>query len=129
MAFRNNLYKVRRAGALMVAVLMVFAATWGLIFPQQTAHAASAVTVNGATQFQTIDGFGASEAFGQASSLESSSAASQVLNLLFSTSSGAGLSIVRNLLPSDSNNTIEPNAPSSPSATPTYRWDGSSEGQ
>ena len=129
MAFWNNLYKARRAGALMVAVLMVFAATWGLVFPQQTAHAASAVTVNGSTQFQTIDGFGASEAFGQASSLESSGASSQVLNLLFNTSSGAGLSIVRNLLPSDGNNTIEPNAPSSPSAAPTYRWDNSSEGQ
>src|SRR5579875_1460115 len=129
MALRYNLHRTRKAGALLVAVLMVVAATWGLVFPLQTAHAASAVSINGSTQYQTIDGFGASEAFGEASSMESSSAASQMLNLLFSTSSGAGLSIVRNLLPSDSNNTIEPNAPSSPTATPTYRWDGSSEGQ
>jgi glucuronoarabinoxylan endo-1,4-beta-xylanase len=131
MAFWNNLYNARRAIALAVAVLMVFAATWGLVFPLQTAHAASAVTVDGATQFQTIDGFGASEAFGQADNIESASASQQkqILDDLYSTSTGAGLTILRNILPSDSNHTIEPTAPSSPSATPTYTWDGNSWGQ
>ncbi|HEY7415935.1 MAG TPA: cellulose binding domain-containing protein, partial [Ktedonobacteraceae bacterium] len=48
---------------------------------------------------------------------------------LFSTSTGAGFTILRNILPSDSNHTIEPNGPSSPSGTPTYTWDGNSWSQ
>jgi O-glycosyl hydrolase len=99
------------------------------VMPAKKAHAASSVTINGATTYQTIDGFGFSEAFGQASSLESSSAAQQVVNLLFSPTSGAGMTILRNLFPSDSGGTIEPNSPGSSSATPTYRALGSSGGQ
>ncbi len=92
---------------------------------QLPASAASAVTVNGGTTFQTIDGFGMSEAFGQANSIRNltGSAQKQALDLLFSTTSGAGFSILRSLIPSDSNS-IEPNSPGSPSATPTYVWSG-----
>ena len=43
--------------------------------------------------------------------------------LLVSTSGGAGLSILRNLIPSDSSS-IEPTSPGSPSATPKYVWSG-----
>jgi glucuronoarabinoxylan endo-1,4-beta-xylanase len=132
MALRNNLYKARRAGALLVAVLMVLATIWGLVFPQQTAHAASLVTVDGSTQYQTIDGFGFSDAFGPAQTLEqlsSSSEQKQILDLLFSPTTGAGFTILRNLLPSDASHTIEPNAPSSPTAPPTYTWDNDSWGQ
>jgi glucuronoarabinoxylan endo-1,4-beta-xylanase len=100
-------------------------------FSRQSAYAASAVTINGATTYQTIDGFGVSEAFGQANGIKGLAAGpqKQVLDLLFSPTTGAGFTILRNLLPSDSSNTIEPNSPGSPNATPQYRWDGSSEGQ
>ena len=95
------------------------------------AYAASSVTINGATTFQTIDGFGFSEAFGQADNIENATASQQqqILDDLFNTSTGAGFTILRNILPSDSNHTIEPNSPGSPSAAPTYTWDGNSWGQ
>ena len=100
-------------------------------FSRQSAYAASAVTINGGTTYQTIDGFGFSEAFGQANNVESASASvqQQVLNDLFSPSTGAGFTILRNLLPSDSGGTIEPNSPGSPNATPSYRALGDSGGQ
>ncbi len=92
---------------------------------QVPASAASAVQVNGATTYQTIDGFGVSEAFGQANSIRNltGSTRQQALDLLFNTSNGAGFSILRSLIPSDSNS-IEPNAPSGPSGTPNYVWTG-----
>src|SRR5690349_8270990 len=92
---------------------------------QPPASAATAVSVNGATTYQTIDGFGMSEAFGQANSIRSlpSTAQRQALDLLFSPTSGAGFSILRSLIPSDSGS-IEPNAPAGPSSTPTYVWSG-----
>jgi O-glycosyl hydrolase len=98
---------------------------------RQSAYAASAVTINGGTTYQTMDGFGFSEAFGQADGIESlaSGPQQQVLNDLLSPTSGAGLTILRNLLPSDSGDTIEPNNPGSPSATPSYSALGTSEGQ
>ena len=78
-----------------------------------------------------MDGFGFSDAFGPASTLQMAPASQQkqILNLLFNTSSGAGFTILRNLLPSDATNTIEPTSPGSPSATPHYVPLGSSEGQ
>jgi glucuronoarabinoxylan endo-1,4-beta-xylanase len=105
------------------------------------AYAASTVTINGATTFQTIDGFGASDAFKTSSAIEGSTGLSsaqtqQIENDLFSTTSGAGLTIVRNEIGAltngasgDSNSSIEPNAPSGPNATPTYVWDGNDNGQ
>jgi O-glycosyl hydrolase len=42
------------------------------------------------------------------------------MNDLFSTTNGAGINMLRNEIPSESGETIEPTAPSSPSATPTY---------
>ena len=86
------------------------------------AFAASTATVNGSTTFQTITGFGASEGFGEASTVmnASSSVQQQALNLLYGTSGGAGLTILRNEIGADSGTTIEPTAPSSPSATPSY---------
>jgi glucuronoarabinoxylan endo-1,4-beta-xylanase len=122
---------VRRVGILVLLCIMLLSLAGSVYFSRQRAYAASAVTINGGTTYQTIDGFGFSEAFGQASSLENapSSQRQQALNDLFSTSSGAGFTILRNLLPSDSGNTIEPNSPGSPSATPSYRALGDSEGQ
>lgn len=70
-----------------------------------TAAPGSAPTLTGAVDWndlhQEIAGFGASGAFGQAASLEAmpEPQRSQVLDLLYSTSSGAGLSMVRNEVP------------------------------
>src|ERR1017187_409250 len=86
------------------------------------AFAASAATVNGGTTFQAITGFGASEGFGEAATVMNASSVvqTQALNLLYGTSGGAGLTILRNEISADSGDTIEPTAPSSPSATPSY---------
>ena len=86
------------------------------------AAAADTATINGATTFQTISGFGASEAFGQASTVmnASSPVQQQVLNDLYSPTSGAGLTILRNWISADSGTTIEPNNPGGPGAAPTY---------
>src|SRR5579875_2325520 len=121
----------RKVGLLALLSVALLSLAANLYFSQHPAYAASAVTINGATTYQTIDGFGFSEAFGQASNVENapSGQQQQALNDLFSTSSGAGLTILRNLLPSDSGNTIEPNSPGSPNATPNYVPLGSSEGQ
>ncbi len=122
---------VRNAGIFALLSIMLFGLAVSGYLSQQQAYAASAVTINGGTTYQTIDGFGFSEAFGQASTLENapSSQQQQALNDLFSTSTGAGFTILRNLLPSDSGNTIEPNSPGSPTANPSYVPLGSSEGQ
>lgn len=96
---------------------------------QVPADAASAVAVNGASTYQTIDGFGVSEAFGQADSIRNLGGAAQrkALDLLFSTSDGAGFSILRSIIPSDPGNTMEPHAPAGPSSPPTYVWNGNSD--
>jgi O-glycosyl hydrolase len=94
----------------------------GLVAVAGPAAAADTATINGATTFQTITGFGASEAFGQASTVmnASSPVQQQVLNDLYSPTSGAGLTILRNWISADSGSTIEPNSPGSPGAAPTY---------
>jgi O-glycosyl hydrolase len=96
---------------------------------QLPASAASTVSVNGSTTYQTIDGFGMSEAFDQANSIRNlaSTAQRQALDLLFNPNTGAGFSILRSIIPSDAGNTMEPNAPASPSAPPTYVWNGNSD--
>jgi O-glycosyl hydrolase len=87
------------------------------------------IVVNPGTTYQTMDGFGFSEAFGQAQSVQNagSTASKQALDLLFSPTLGAGCTILRNRIPE----TTEPNAPSGgPSGTPNYSgWDGTDQGQ
>ena len=109
----------------VAAAAVVVAATLALATQARPAYAASGVstvTINGATTFQTMTGFGASEAFGQAATVmnASSSVQQQVLADLYSPATGAGLSILRNEISADPGDTIEPAAPSSPSATPSY---------
>jgi len=122
----------RRAAfrALAGAVTLAMSAA-GLAAVAGPAAAADTASINGATTFQTIAGFGASEGFYQASTIMNlpSAAQQQALSLLFSPASGAGLTILRNEIPSDSAGTIEPTAPSSPTATPAYRALGNDEGQ
>ncbi len=123
---------VRKARLPICVVFLLLVSLYGVFAPIYTAHAASSVTVNGATSYQTMDGFGFSDAFGPALTLEDLSSSSEqksILNLLFSPTTGAGFTILRNLLPSDAANTIEPTSPGSPTATPTYAALGSSEGQ
>ena len=86
------------------------------------AYAADTATINGSTTFQTITGFGASEAFGEASTVmnASSSVQQQALADLYSPTTGAGLTILRNEISADSGSTIEPNSPGSPGAAPSY---------
>jgi len=113
-----------RRGALpaaaAVATLVLSAA--GLAALSGPALAADTATINGATTYQTISGFGASEGFGEAATVMNASAAvqQQALSLLYSPSSGAGLTILRNEISADSGSTIEPTSPGSPTATPSY---------
>ncbi len=80
------------------------------------------ITINAAAQYQRIAGFGVSEGFGQAKTLMSAPAPvqKQVLSLLYSPTRGAGLTILRNEISADKAFTIEPRAPSSPNAKPSY---------
>jgi glucuronoarabinoxylan endo-1,4-beta-xylanase len=95
---------------------------------QAPAYAASTVTVNGGTTYQRIDGFGVSEAFGQANAIRTANSTTRqrALDLLFSTTNGAGFSILRSIIPSGSDS-IEPRSPGSPTANPTYVWDGNND--
>ena len=107
---------------LAVAAAVLAAGAITLTAPASPALAASSATVDGAVRYQQIAGFGSSEAFGQASIIEDAPAAAQqqVLNLLYSPTTGAGLTILRNEVGADPGSTIEPTAPASPSAPPSY---------
>lgn len=123
---------VRKTGLLVVATCVLLVLALNTFVPRQAAYAASAVTINGAATYQTMDGFGFSDAFGPAHALQlvsSSTEQKEILDLLFSPTTGAGMTILRNLLPSDASHTIEPTSPGSPTATPAYTWDNSSWGQ
>ncbi len=80
------------------------------------------VTINADKQYQRIAGFGVSEGFGQAKTLRSAPASvqRQALSLLYSPVRGAGLTILRTEISADTGFTIEPRAPSSPTAKPAY---------
>jgi O-glycosyl hydrolase len=114
-------YRSRKIAALTTASALAVSglAIVGTVSP---ARASAAAIINGSTTYQRISGFGASEAFGEASTVMSAPAATrqQVLSLLYGRS-GAGLTILRNEISADPGTTIEPNAPASPSAKPDYR--------
>jgi O-glycosyl hydrolase len=112
----------QRLRALVAAGAVVAAGSLVIVAPATSASAASVATIDGSVRYQTIAGFGASEAFGQAQQIMNAPAATQqeALNLLFSPSSGAGLTILRNQIGADPGATIEPTAPASPTAPPSY---------
>ncbi|KAL2066438.1 hypothetical protein VTL71DRAFT_2509 [Oculimacula yallundae] len=96
-----------------------------LAFSAQAALAA--ISVNVGTTYQTMDGFGFSQAFGRANDLFNlpSTQRTYGLDLLFSPTKGAGFTILRNRIGSGGNgDSILPTNPGSPSATPKYVWDG-----
>lgn len=98
---------------------------------------ATTITIDTSKTYQEIDGFGFSEAFQRANLIINLPAAKKaaLIDLLFNTTTGAGFSILRIGIGSsttsdkDFMNTIEPKNPGSPSATPTYVWDGKDSGQ
>jgi glucuronoarabinoxylan endo-1,4-beta-xylanase len=119
---------MRRWGAAMAAVAVLVGCL--VAAGQGTAFAASAVTIDGGRTRQRIDGFGISEAFGQANAIRNvsdSALRTRMLDLLFSPAAGAGFSILRNLIPSDPNHTMVPNPPANPSTPTTYVWDGNND--
>lgn len=97
-----------------------------------TVLAQTQVTVNLNTTLQEIDGFGISQAFGRAKEFYNMAAnpRQQGLDYLFSTTTGAGFTIIRNRIGSGgSGDSILPNSPGSPNGTPQYVWDGDDSGQ
>jgi len=123
-----TLIRSRSAAATLLAAVLL-AACGGPSHsrsPASTASAAPAasakVTISVARQYQRMAGFGVSEGFGQAKTLmnEPATARQQALSLLFSPAQGAGLTILRNEISADAGFTIEPKAPSSSTARPSY---------
>lgn len=116
--------------AVMAAMITAVAGTAAIEPP---APAAATVTVNGSTEYQKIDGFGFSEFFGRSAIMRGSQGLSaqkqqEVLDLLLSRSTGAGLSILRLGIASGSGS-IQPVNPGGPNATPRYVWNGNDDGQ
>lgn len=98
---------------------------------------AASIAVDLSKTFQTMDGFGTSEAFQRAVTMQKLSTTEQrkFLDLMFSKDKGAALSILRNGIGSspdmsdDHMVSIAPKSPGGPSAEPKYTWDGSDNGQ
>ncbi|KAL7626846.1 hypothetical protein AAE478_003620 [Parahypoxylon ruwenzoriense] len=98
----------------------------------------STITVDLTKTYQMIDGFGCSFAFQRANLITNMSDKTkqrELLDLLFNTTTGAGLSIIRNGIgsspdsSSDHMNTFAPKDPGGPEAEPQYQWDGKDSGQ
>lgn len=124
----------RRSAALVAAVAAATMAVAELPASAETrASAAANATIDGSVRHQQIDGFGFSEYFSRASIMRGSQGLPahkqrEVLDLLLSRSTGAGLSILR-LGVSAGSNSIQPTDPGGPNATPNYVWDGDDGGQ
>jgi glucuronoarabinoxylan endo-1,4-beta-xylanase len=96
-------------------------------------YAAPGVTLDWGTSYQTIDGFGVSEAFHQSNNIAllGETKQKEIYDLLFSTSKGAGFSIFRSILGDGGtwgNATDGPNKTMQPSAT-TWDWKESNDDQ
>jgi glucuronoarabinoxylan endo-1,4-beta-xylanase len=96
-------------------------------------YAASTVTLSWDTTYQTIDGFGVSEAFHQSNniSLLGDTKKNEIYDLLFSTTKGAGFSIFRSILGDGGtwgNATDGPNKTMQPSET-VWDWKESNDDQ
>ncbi|KAI0156632.1 glycoside hydrolase family 30 protein [Hypoxylon sp. FL1284] len=98
------------------------------------AYAQAAVTVKVGSKLQQIDGFGVSQAFGRAAEFRdmlSGDPQKQGLDYLFNTTTGAGLTIIRNRIGSGTTNddSILPKSPGSPTAVAEYSFDDDDRGQ
>ena len=126
------------------AVALAASLTAGPLSAAPTAAGTDGTAGFGAT-LQPIDGFGFSGAFQRAALINGlqlngmpglpPAQQQQMVQLLFSRTKGAGLSIVRLGIGSSADNvydhmkSIEPVSPGSPAAAPTYVWDGNDGGQ
>jgi O-glycosyl hydrolase len=103
----------------------------------QHRQSGTTITADLSKTYQTIDGFGTSEAFQRAVQMSKLPEPEQrrALDLLFSTTNGAGLSILRNGIgsspdmSSDHMVSIAPKSPGSPNNPLIYAWDGSDNKQ
>ncbi|KAK3688277.1 glycoside hydrolase family 30 protein [Podospora appendiculata] len=103
----------------------------------QHRQSGTTITVDLSKTYQTIDGFGTSQAFQRAVQMSKLPEAEQrhALDLLFSTTNGAGLTILRNGIgsspdmSSDHMVSIAPKNPGGPTKDPIYAWDGSDNKQ
>lgn len=103
----------------------------------QQRQAGTTLTVDLSTTYQRIDGFGTSEAFQRAVQMSQLPEEGQrrALDILFSTTNGAGLTILRNGIgsspdmSSDHMVSIAPKSPGSPDNPLIYEWDGSDNKQ
>ncbi|KAL7759162.1 hypothetical protein ACKLNR_011589 [Fusarium oxysporum f. sp. zingiberi] len=109
---------------------------FSLILSVLAAHAGLAlgdtsVTVNINKRLQVIDGFGVSEAYGHAKQFQNLGPGPQKegLDLLFNTTTGAGLSIIRNKIGCDDSNSITSTNTDNPAKQPVFHFDGDDDGQ
>ena len=121
-----------RYAAAAVATLLS-ATTLAVVQAPLPAYAAASATIDGNDVRQSIDGFGFSEFFGRSAIMHGSQGLSaqhqkELLDLLLSPTTGAGLSILR-LGISSTSSSIQPSDPGGPDAPPKYTWDGDDEGQ
>lgn len=97
----------------------------------------SYLTVDPSEKHQLIEGFGISGAFQRAQLLlnVTSETQQELYDLIFSTSTGAGFSMLRNGIGSSNSsfndwmNTHQPTSPGSPDSQPQYVWDDYDSGQ
>lgn len=109
----------------------------GLVLTGSCANSTTTLTLNTEQEYQHITGFGFSEAFQRAYNIINlpEPQRSELVDLLFNTTTGAGFSILRNGLGSSPNstqdfmNTIEPVSPGAPENPPKYVFDGKDSGQ
>ncbi|RDL35904.1 (Trans)glycosidase [Venustampulla echinocandica] len=122
------------SSTLVAATLPLMALASPSLIPRQ---ASTKITVDPSKKYQTMDGFGFSAAFQRANLIVNlpEPKRTALLDILFSNTTGAGFTILRNGLGSTPNsnsdymNTIEPTNPGSATATPKYVWDGKDSGQ
>ena len=100
--------------------------------------AGQSITVDLTKTYQTMDGFGFSTAFQRGNLITNMTdkvKQREILDLLFNTTTGAGMTIVRTGIgsspdsSSDHMNSFAPKNPGGPKATPNYQWDGKDSGQ
>ena len=120
--YRRSVTRFPQACGAVLVALTALGTSLAAVSDAASLTAGATITINPAQDYQSIAGFGVSEGFGQAKTLMSApaSAQNQVLSLLYSPTSGAGLTILRNEISADAGFTIEPNAPTSPNAKPSY---------
>ncbi|KAG5793607.1 hypothetical protein H9Q69_007342 [Fusarium xylarioides] len=97
-----------------------------LAFEASLALGDRSVTVNTDKKLQVIDGFGVSEAYGHAKQFQKLASGPQKEgpDLLFNTTTGAGLSIIRNKTGCDASNSITGTNSDNPEKQAVYHFDG-----